>query len=132
MKPTVDAWLAERKEREPTIARSVEIWEERHPNASSHLGRRRPYGDPKRATPSRRPYDSTQTKGVSRVQLQVSVRAAGSRGPDRRKQSIMLDEESFNELHAESKRQDRPISWLLQQAWREARSTIKKFSPEEP
>jgi uncharacterized small protein (TIGR04563 family) len=39
--------------------------------------------------------------------------------------SIYLGEEIAEEVEVEMKRLDRPRSWLIQQAWRNARATIK-------
>ncbi len=47
-------------------------------------------------------------------------------GPTRR-QNLYFPADMLGELHQESKRQDRPISWLVQQAWRIARSELKKI-----
>jgi uncharacterized small protein (TIGR04563 family) len=44
---------------------------------------------------------------------------------DPRKVSIYLPEGMLTEIRAEAGRQDRPLSWLLQKAWKIARQQIK-------
>jgi uncharacterized small protein (TIGR04563 family) len=44
---------------------------------------------------------------------------------DSRKQSIYLPEDLLAEVRAEAQRQDRSVSWLLQQAWKVARERLK-------
>lgn len=46
---------------------------------------------------------------------------------DKRKQSLYFPEEMLREIQAEANRQDRSLSWIVQQAWRVAREEIKKF-----
>jgi uncharacterized small protein (TIGR04563 family) len=46
---------------------------------------------------------------------------------DKRKQSLYFPETMLNEIQAEAQRQDRSLSWVVQQAWRIARDQIKKF-----
>jgi uncharacterized small protein (TIGR04563 family) len=43
---------------------------------------------------------------------------------EKRKQGIYLPDGLLEELRAESARTDRPVAWLLQQAWRVARKNI--------
>lgn len=50
---------------------------------------------------------------------------------DKRKQSLYLDGAMLDELMAEATRQDRPISWLVQQAWRIAQPEIVRLRPQE-
>ena len=47
--------------------------------------------------------------------------------PDSRKQSLYFPEEMLEEIRKESTRQDRSLSWIVQQAWKIARSDIKKL-----
>ncbi|NJK89021.1 MAG: TIGR04563 family protein [Myxococcales bacterium] len=42
------------------------------------------------------------------------------------KQSLYFPEEMLEEIQREAKRQDRSISWIVQQAWRVARSDLRK------
>jgi uncharacterized small protein (TIGR04563 family) len=42
----------------------------------------------------------------------------------KRKPGIYLPDELLEELKAEAARTDRPVSWLLQQAWKVARKNI--------
>lgn len=46
---------------------------------------------------------------------------------DKRKQSLYFSDEVLSEIHAEAKRQDRSVSWLLQQAWKIARDEVRKI-----
>ena len=43
---------------------------------------------------------------------------------DRRKQSLYFPEGVLQEIEREAARQDRSLSWILQQAWRIARDRI--------
>ncbi len=43
---------------------------------------------------------------------------------DRRKQSLYFPEAVLQEIEREATRQDRSLSWILQQAWRIARDRI--------
>jgi uncharacterized small protein (TIGR04563 family) len=42
----------------------------------------------------------------------------------KRKSGIYLPDELLEELEAEAARTDRPVAWLLQQAWKVARKNI--------
>ena len=44
---------------------------------------------------------------------------------DKRKQSLYFDTEMIEEIQAEALRQDRSVSWIVQQAWKIARDKIK-------
>jgi len=46
---------------------------------------------------------------------------------DKRKQSLYFPEEYLEQIRAESIRQDRSMSWLVQKAWEIARDTIRAF-----
>lgn len=46
---------------------------------------------------------------------------------DSRKQSLYFPEDMLEEIQREARRQDRSISWIVQQAWRVARPEIKKM-----
>ena len=46
---------------------------------------------------------------------------------DKRKQSLYFPEEMLAEIQAEARRQDRSLSWIVQQAWRIARGEILKI-----
>src|SRR6188472_2642125 len=43
---------------------------------------------------------------------------------DKRKQSLYFPEEMLKEIAAEATRQDRSLSWIMQQAWKGARKDI--------
>ncbi len=46
---------------------------------------------------------------------------------DKRKQSLYFPEEMLREIQEEATRQDRSLSWIMQQAWRTARGQIAKM-----
>jgi uncharacterized small protein (TIGR04563 family) len=46
---------------------------------------------------------------------------------DHRKQSLYFPEEMLQEIQREATRQDRSISWIVQQSWKVARHDIKKM-----
>jgi uncharacterized small protein (TIGR04563 family) len=46
---------------------------------------------------------------------------------DNRKQSLYFPEEMLQEIQREANRQDRSLSWVVQQAWRIARSEIHRI-----
>lgn len=46
---------------------------------------------------------------------------------DKRKQSLYFPEEMLLEIQEEANRQDRSLSWIMQQAWRAARAQIAKM-----
>ena len=46
---------------------------------------------------------------------------------DKRKQSLYFPEDMLKEIQEEATRQDRSLSWVVQQAWRIARSEIMRF-----
>ena len=48
-------------------------------------------------------------------------------GSDKRKQSLYFPEEMLKEIQEEANRQDRSLSWVVQQAWKIARERIKGF-----
>ena len=46
---------------------------------------------------------------------------------DKRKQSLYFPEEMLKEIQAEAVRQDRSLSWIVQQAWRLSYPELKRF-----
>ena len=46
---------------------------------------------------------------------------------DKRKQSLYFPEDMLREIQIEANRQDRSLSWIVQQAWRLARAEIMRF-----
>ena len=46
---------------------------------------------------------------------------------DKRKQSLYFPEEMLRQMQEEAIRQDRSLSWIVQQAWRIARGEITRF-----
>lgn len=48
-------------------------------------------------------------------------------GTDKRKQSLYFPEDMLKEIQDEATRQDRSLSWIVQQAWRVARHDVARF-----
>lgn len=48
-------------------------------------------------------------------------------GADNRKQSLYFPEDMLEEIQREADRQDRSLSWVVQQAWRLARTELKRI-----
>jgi uncharacterized small protein (TIGR04563 family) len=48
-------------------------------------------------------------------------------GVDNRKQSLYFPEDMLEEIQREADRQDRSLSWVVQQAWRLARTELKRI-----
>jgi uncharacterized small protein (TIGR04563 family) len=46
---------------------------------------------------------------------------------DKRKQSLYFPETMLTEIQEEATRQDRSLSWIVQKAWKIARTEIKKY-----
>ena len=46
---------------------------------------------------------------------------------DKRKQSLYFPAEMLQQIKAEANRQDRSLSWIVQQAWRVARDKVRSF-----
>jgi uncharacterized small protein (TIGR04563 family) len=46
---------------------------------------------------------------------------------DKRKQSLYFPEEMLADIKKEALRQDRSLSWIVQQAWRIAKEEIRKL-----
>lgn len=46
---------------------------------------------------------------------------------DARKQSLYFPEDMLKEIEFEAQRQDRSLSWIVQQAWKIARADLKKM-----
>ena len=55
---------------------------------------------------------------------------------DKRKQSLYFPEEMLNEIEREAQRLDRSLSWVVQQAWKVARSQMARIpgvnDPQQP
>lgn len=47
--------------------------------------------------------------------------------PEKVKQSVYMPCEMLSEIHRESKRLDRSVSWLLQQSWKVARNRLATY-----
>lgn len=46
---------------------------------------------------------------------------------DQRKQSLYFPTELLQEIRAEAERLERPISWIVQTAWKIARAEIRRY-----
>lgn len=51
---------------------------------------------------------------------------------EKSKSSMYLGEAMMDEIRREAERQDRPISWLIRQAWEIAKPTMAKFPTAPP
>jgi uncharacterized small protein (TIGR04563 family) len=49
------------------------------------------------------------------------------RATEKKKQSFYMSVGALEEIQAEATRQDRSMSWVMQQAWRLAREQVKKL-----
>ena len=47
-------------------------------------------------------------------------------GTDKRKQSLYFPEDMLREIQEEANRQDRSLSWIVQQAWKIAKGELRK------
>ena len=65
-------------------------------------------------------------KGHCRSGL-VQSREGLMAGTDKRKQSLYFPEDMLREIQEEANRQDRSLSWIVQQAWKIARNEIMRF-----
>jgi len=48
-------------------------------------------------------------------------------GTDKRKQSLYFPEDMLKEIQVEANRLDRSLSWIVQQAWRIARTELARL-----
>jgi uncharacterized small protein (TIGR04563 family) len=46
---------------------------------------------------------------------------------DHRKQSLYFPDEMLNEIEFEAQRQDRSLSWIVQQSWKIARADLRRI-----
>lgn len=46
---------------------------------------------------------------------------------DHRKQSLYFPEDMLGEIQREAERQDRSLSWIVQQAWKLARAEMRRI-----
>lgn len=46
---------------------------------------------------------------------------------DKKKQSLYFPVEMLSEMQAEADRQERPLSWIMQQAWKLSRDKIRDY-----
>jgi uncharacterized small protein (TIGR04563 family) len=52
---------------------------------------------------------------------------SGTKGSDKRKQSLYFPESMLQEIKDEAARLDRSLSWIVQRAWKTARLEIRKI-----
>jgi uncharacterized small protein (TIGR04563 family) len=57
----------------------------------------------------------------------LGSREALMAGTDKRKQSLYFPEDMLREIQEEANRQDRSLSWIVQQSWKIARGEIMRF-----
>jgi len=77
------------------------------------------------ARPQRR--DPARHPARPRLATNHSKQTGAIMASDKRKQSLYFPDEYLDEIRAESLRQDRSMSWLVQKAWEIARDSIKSF-----
>jgi uncharacterized small protein (TIGR04563 family) len=61
------------------------------------------------------------------LELENRDKKSTAQTTDKRKQSLYFPEEMLSDIKREALRQDRSLSWIVQQAWRIARDEIKKL-----
>ncbi len=54
------------------------------------------------------------------------------RKSDPRKQTVYFPDEMLEEIRQEAKRQERPLSWIIQRAWNIARERVRVAPPPKP
>lgn len=57
----------------------------------------------------------------------MSDNQSNNRGSDKRKQSLYFPEAMLQEIKDEAARLDRSLSWIVQRAWKLARTDIKRI-----
>jgi uncharacterized small protein (TIGR04563 family) len=57
----------------------------------------------------------------------LTKRAKAMNSYEKRKRSLYLPDEHLKEMMHEAKRQDRSLSWIVQQAWQIARNDIQNL-----
>jgi len=57
----------------------------------------------------------------------MAENSSGTKGSDKRKQSLYFPEAMLQEIKDEAARLDRSLSWIAQRAWKIARVEIKKI-----
>jgi uncharacterized small protein (TIGR04563 family) len=63
----------------------------------------------------------------SKLDASETMEIADIKRTDKRKQSLYFPEEMLKEIQLEANRQDRSLSWIVQQAWRISRNEIMRF-----
>jgi uncharacterized small protein (TIGR04563 family) len=63
----------------------------------------------------------------SKLNASDTMDIADIKRTDKRKQSLYFPEEMLKEIQLEANRQDRSLSWIVQQAWRISRNEIMRF-----
>lgn len=63
----------------------------------------------------------------SLTQMERKLEKPLEKTTDKRKQSLYFPEDMLTDIKREALRQDRSLSWIVQQAWRIAKEGIKKF-----
>ena len=57
----------------------------------------------------------------------ASIEGAPTSSTDNRKQSLYFPEAMLEEIKAEAARLDRSLSWVVQRAWKTARTDVRKI-----
>ena len=124
-----DFSLSERAGGVGVVERRVEVeqgatvrWEQRgHPGTAAGPGG--PAARVFRPSGEARAVERLCAPGGGVVQVRMAQPGQGS---DKRKQSLYFPEDMLREIQEEATRQDRSLSWIVQQAWRSARAKIAK------
>ena len=69
------------------------------------------------------------TSGHDSPRVTTATELPKMRETDKRKQNLYFPEAILREIGDEATRQDRSLSWIVQQAWRTARKEIKSMRP---
>jgi uncharacterized small protein (TIGR04563 family) len=68
----------------------------------------------------------SDTGSTSPPALQNHAKEKGVKG-DKKKQSLYFPVEMLGEMQKEADRQERPLSWIMQQAWKLSREKIQGY-----
>lgn len=70
-------------------------------------------------------WDKRRDKQAESIEREDDEQKEG--GGDKRKQSLYFPDWMLEEIKNEALRQDRSLSWIIQQAWKIAKPTIQQF-----
>lgn len=70
--------------------------------------------------------DRDKARYAEALWSRVIPKESGVKG-DKKKQSLYFPVEMLSEMQNEADRQERPLSWIMQQAWKLSREKIKDY-----